>query len=241
MIMFMKKTSTFLILAILLMWGMTLGLIFNEHRIAQTASLNLSGMPVVVIDPGHGGVDGGTQGTDSGVLEKDINLAIAMQLKDVLEYNGIKVVMTRSDDRSIHSPDANTIRKQKVSDLKNRVELMRTSQADIYISIHMNSFEQRTQRGAQVFFSNFEKEKSMLLAQSIQNNIQNVAPYSNKPVKKALSNVYIMKHAVLPSVLIECGFLSNPEDETLLSNPAYQERLAAYIAKGVEEYYNTIQ
>ena len=180
----------------------------------------------IVIDAGHGGIDGGATSC-TGVLESHINLEIALRLEDVFHLLGYDTVMIRRTDESIYT-QGNTIASQKVSDLKERVRIANETPGAILISLHQNTFSDIRYKGAQVFYSGNDKSRS--IAQSMQQNlIQILNPGSQRKAKSA-KGVYLMEHITCPGVLIECGFLTNQEEEALLRSKDYQIKLCAVIA-----------
>lgn len=185
----------------------------------------------VVVDGGHGGMDGGKQSA-AGVMEKDINLAIAYDLKQMLEDSGIHVVMTRTEDNGLYSEsDSN----KKVADMKKRCEIIDNSNADIVVSIHQNSFDSTSVYGAQVFYYKHSAEGKKL-AQILQNTLKESLDKTNKRVEKANDTYYMLIHTKCPIVIAECGFLSNPEEANLLSSEDYQMRVATALYNGIIEY-----
>ncbi len=180
----------------------------------------------IVIDAGHGGIDGGATSC-SGVLESKLNLDIALRLELVMQLLGYDTVMIRSTDTSIYT-EGNTIASQKVSDLKERVRIANETPNAILISIHQNTFSDGKYSGAQVFYANSEQSKE--LAQLLQANFnQNLCLGSKRRVKKA-DGVYLMQNINATGVLLECGFISNPEEEAKLRSQEYQKRLCCVIA-----------
>ncbi len=195
--------------------------------------------PVIIIDPGHGGIDGGAVGA-SGTIEKDVNLQIALKLKSKFSVLGYKVIMTRETDVSIHDADAATVRQKKASDLKNRLALTKLYPDSILISIHQNIIDIPSVRGAQVFYSP-NNESSKVLAGYIQEAL-NAQMHSGKPrnITNAGKNLYLFYNAQNTAVLVECGFLSNREEETLLCSENYQNMLAITICKAVLTYLKDV-
>lgn len=189
----------------------------------------------VIIDAGHGSPDGGAVGV-SGVVEKDVNLAIAQKLREVLEGQGIAVIMTRDGDSGIQSEEANTIRKMKVSDMKKRQEIINKSNAELFLSIHMNSFTDKSASGLHLFYDkNHEEYKP--LAEKIQNEMALVTGAQAHDVREAEDRLYLMKNTKVPSILVECGFLSNPDEEQKLIQEDYQSKIAWSIGTTVYEYF----
>jgi len=183
----------------------------------------------VVIDAGHGGEDGGALSGD-GTREAGINLAVALRLQGVMDFLGVPAVMTRQEDISLHDPGLSTIRQQKTSDLKNRVEIVNAVENGLLISIHQNSLPSvPSVHGAQVFY-NGSGEALALTLQELLNGAVNT--HREKAAKPAPPEIYLMKHAACPAVLVECGFLSNAAETRQLTDPVYQGKLALMLAAG---------
>ena len=182
-----------------------------------------------VIDAGHGGVDGGATSC-TGVLESTINLEIALKLNDLMQLLGYDTVMIRTTDTSIHTK-GESIAAQKISDLKERVRIVNETENAILISIHQNTFSDSRYGGAQVFYA--AAEGSQLLAQKLQTAFsETVNPGSRRKCKTA-RGIYLMEHVERTGILVECGFLSNPEEETKLRSDEYQKKLCCVIAATV--------
>ncbi len=191
--------------------------------------------PVIIIDAGHGGEDGGTQSAD-GMLEKDINLSVSKKLNKILTRYGFETVMIRDTDKMIYDEGSATVRSRKSSDLHNRMEIMKTYPDGIFLSIHQNHFSQNKYCGAQVFYCKNQNE-SALLADFIQKSIvENLQKENTRQIKPCSSNVYLIYNAVTTAVMVECGFLSNPEEAAKLSDNTYQYEMALAIAKGLMNY-----
>ena len=179
---------------------------------------------VIYLDPGHGGTDPGAVYKD--IYEKDITLSICKKLKEALEQEGAIVYMTRYDDYDLSSSTYN----RKKQDLNNRAKVINESMADMYISIHLNSISSSTWRGAQVFYDDINKNNNKL-AQILQNNL-------NKERKiKEIDSMLMNRKIKIPGVLIEVGFLSNPNDRYLLKDFDYQNKLSNTIKKSIIEYF----
>lgn len=190
----------------------------------------------IIIDAGHGSPDGGAVG-QSGVLEKDLNLAVAKALQKFLEAGGTEIILTRSDDEGIYDISG-SIKNKKVSDIKNREKLMKESGADAFISIHMNKFPQSQYSGPQVFYSTNDTD-SKLLAECVQHNLIAVlSPVSEREIKEAYDSIYLLKNATVPAVLVECGFLSNAAEEKKLLDENYQKQIAWAIYCGIIQYFD---
>ena len=191
----------------------------------------------VVIDAGHGGIDGGAVGTN-GNAEKDINLAVALKLKEQLNFYGIKTIMTRETDISVNDKNAKTIKELKTSDLHNRMNLINSTENSILVSIHQNHFSSESSKGMQVFYSPND-EKSPVLADFIQNTtVSLLQRENNRQIKKATADLFLLYKAENPSVLVECGFISNKEENKKLQSEKYQKQLAFSIALGIVQYLN---
>lgn len=184
---------------------------------------------------GHGGEDGGAS-SNNGTTEAQINLKIALKLQSLLEQSGCTVILTRSDDNAIYDMDKTTLRQKKVSDIKNRVKIGNESSADIFVSIHLNKIPQQQYYGWQTFYKQ-GNEKSQKLATDIQKNLNDAIQKENKRVPLKLDNVYIMKNVEIPTSIVECGFLSNPEEEKQLLEDEYQNKLAWGIYTGIISYF----
>ena len=186
----------------------------------------------IIIDAGHGGIDGGATSC-TGTLESEINLAISLRLNDLFHLLGYKTIMIRTTDTSVYT-QGNTIASQKVSDLKERVRIVNSAENGTLVSIHQNTFSDSRYNGAQVFYS--ENPESKALADGLQRElITALNPDSNRKSKKA-DGIYLMEHIECTGILVECGFLSNPEEESKLRSKEYQNRLCSVIAAVVCNY-----
>lgn len=182
----------------------------------------------LVLDAGHGGEDGGAVSI-TGVPESNINLAVVLRLDQLLGFYGLSPVLTRNEDISIYDANCETLRQKKVSDLKNRVSMIETTENAVVISIHQNTFSNSAYHGAQVFFR--AGEESEALAKLTQKALQEgVDPGNKRTPTKIPDSVYLMKHITCPAILVECGFLSNPAEEEKLRDESYQTRLALCVA-----------
>ena len=173
----------------------------------------------------------------SGVTEANINLKLTLKLKEKLEQNGYNVILTREEENGIYDSSANTIREKKNSDLKNRVKIGNNSNADIFISIHLNKIEQSQYWGWQTFFKKNNAD-SKRLAECIQNSIQGViSERENKRVALVIANKYLVDNIKIPITIVECGFLSNDEEAKLLQEEEYQNRMVEGIFQGIVKYF----
>lgn len=241
MLIFNKKRIIFLTTAIFLPIGIFMFQTANNNTIKNDKTIATMSVPVtnrtIVIDAGHGGEDGGAV-SNNGVSESDINLKIALKLQNLLEQSGATVVLTRSDENAIYDIDKKTLREKKNSDIRNRVKIGNNSSADIFVSIHLNKIPQSQYYGWQTFFKD-GNEEGKKLATCIQNNLNEAIQKENKRVPLKISNVYIIKHVEIPTSIVECGFLSNPQEEQQLQTDEYQNRLAWGIYNGIMDYFNS--
>ncbi len=228
-----KKWSALYLLTLLLLFAGFAAILWQGSAVNASKNLAMEqgGAPVLVIDPGHGGVDGGAVAPD-GTVESQINLAVGLQMEEIARLVGVDTEMTRREDISIHDPDAGTIRQKKVSDLKNRVALINGTPGGVLVSVHQNSLPQSpSTRGAQVFFNGVSGSQELAeTVQSVLNDTLNAAP---KAPGKAGSSVYLMEHTTVPGILVECGFLSNPQETVQLNTAEYQTKLAITILSAV--------
>ncbi|WP_423739178.1 N-acetylmuramoyl-L-alanine amidase CwlD [Clostridium thermarum] len=190
----------------------------------------------ILIDPGHGGIDGGAV-SKNGTLEKDINLSIGLKLRAALTASGFKVKMTRESDVGLYR-SKHPVRKSKQEDLHKRCILKAETSCDVFISIHQNYFPEEKYSGAQVWYC--KPPESKLLAQIIQKNLRADLDSNNKREEKSAGNLYrILKcHCEIPSVIVECGFLTNPAEELKLRDENYQQRIAASLCKSIIGFFN---
>lgn len=189
----------------------------------------------VVLDAGHGGEDGGAVGVN-GVTEKEINLSIALELEQYLKQNNFEVIMIRDGDYAVGDQTLKTIAERKRSDTKNRLQTVNEAGECIFISIHQNHFSESKYHGAQVFYSGNRPESAQLAEAIRQNIVESVQPENKRENKVAGKNIYLMANANVPAVLVECGFLSNPQEAEHLTTKAYQKDIAAAIYNGLLDY-----
>ncbi|MEF2919531.1 MAG: N-acetylmuramoyl-L-alanine amidase [Acutalibacteraceae bacterium] len=189
----------------------------------------------IVIDAGHGGEDGGAVAGD-GTLEKDINLSIATYLCQFLKNNDINIIMTRNNDIAIYDEGCSNIKEKKVSDMHNRLKIFNDNSVSMVVSIHQNKFEQSKYWGTQVFYSTNDSN-SKLLAENIKKSITSMLQTENKrECKEATKSIYLLHNSQKPSVIVECGFLSNPDELAKLKTEEYQKQMAFSIFCGCMEY-----
>lgn len=230
-----KKSIIAIITAFLIILSAMLYLTFMANFSAAEASSMPITQKTVIIDAGHGGDDGGAIGID-GTVEKDINLDIALKLEKILKFYGFNVIMTRTQDVMTCDDGLDSLRKRKISDIHNRFELMRKNPDAIFISVHQNKFEDSSQHGTQVFYSGND-ERSKELAEAIQTSVTLTLQRKNdRVVKKSGSGIYLLYHAKIPAVLVECGFISNSDEVKKLKDESYRMKLAILIADGLLKY-----
>ncbi|MDU2489706.1 MAG: N-acetylmuramoyl-L-alanine amidase CwlD [Clostridium celatum] len=191
---------------------------------------------VILIDPGHGGIDGGAQ-SKAGTIEKDINLQIALKLRDNLEEKGYKVYMTRDEDEGLYQK-GNTVREKKREDLNRRVEMKKETECDMFVSIHQNMFPQSKCYGAQVWYAS--NDNSYNLATVVQDSIKESVKDNNKRVAKPAAEAYLILRDKYEgaSILVECGFLSNPDEEVKLKSDEHQNLIVEGISGGIDKYFD---
>ena len=218
---------------------LSLVLLFSFSNLIYTDAMNSYRLPIknkiIIIDPGHGGIDPGAV-SRAGVTEDDINLQIALKLRKLIEQSGGVALMIREDDSGLYSDGKTRIRDKKNEDLRTRHEMINSSKADIFISVHLNSFPQSQYYGAQSFYNKGDEEGKKI-AELIQNELIEVIKNQNIRKAKSIDTVYILKNKKLPGALVECGFLSNSQEEKLLQEDKYQEKIAWSIFMGIMRYF----
>lgn len=207
----------------------------NETKSTIETTATPASGKTIVLDAGHGVPDEGAE-SSNGTTEAETNLKIALKVQNLLEQSGCNVILTRSDENAIYDLDANTLKQKKISDIRNRVKIGNEASADIFVSIHLNKIPQSQYYGWQCFYKPND-EQSIKLAKQIQENLNKSIQKENKRVAMKLDTVYIMKHVEIPISIVECGFLSNPEEEKQLLDDNYQNKLAWGIYNGIQEYF----
>ena len=235
---YMEKLKIYIICSVTLICVFLFGgLVYTAFDDTQAVPASIGSgedEPVIVIDAGHGGEDSGA--VANGLLEKDINLSIALKLRDMLRLSGYKVVMTREDDISIYDNTASTTREKKNSDLKNRVSIINGNKNNILVSIHQNKFEQEKYSGTQMFYSANDPQSERLAEEMRRSVTGLLQPENKRELKEAGKNIYILRQAEVPAVIVECGFLSNNDEAALLKTDAYQQKMAFSICCGMINY-----
>lgn len=233
MIVLNKKSIRIFVFSIFV-FALGFAFISDQKESVPTVSLPVSGK-TIVIDAGHGKPDEGAE-SSRGTTEAETNLKIALKLQNLLEQSGSSVILTRSDENAIYDLDAKTLRQKKISDIHNRVKIGNESSADIFVSIHLNKIPQQQYDGWQTFY-NAKNADGQKLAVSIQKSLNDAIQKENNRVAKSIENIYIVKHVEIPTTIVECGFLSNPDEEKLLLDDEYQNRLAWGIYNGIIDYF----
>ena len=224
------KRGLCLAAALLAVWGLlTFALGRLDGLIAPAIRpVSVTRAAPLILDAGHGGEDGGAVSV-TGVPESRVNLEIVQKLRDTLALYGVNPVVLREEDVSLHDPEASTLREKKRSDLKNRVRAVEAVEGGTLLSIHQNSYPGSQYRGVQVFYAptGGSRELAELLQTALREELQ---PDNDRQAKPIPESVYLMNHVSCPAVLVECGFLTNPEEEALLRDGGYQRQLAAVLA-----------
>ena len=203
---------------------------------ASTNNISSYNSPVIIIDAGHGGEDGGAVVQDN-ILEKDINLTISQKTNEIISLFGFTTFMIRETDRLIYDSESTTLRQKKNSDLRNRLNIMNNFQDALFVSIHQNKYENSRVWGAQTFYSPND-EKSPILAEFIQGSIITLLQNNNKRVIKEIgTNVFVIYNATKPAVMVECGFMSNNDELLRLKDDNYQNKMSFSISYGILNYY----
>ena len=233
MLIIRKKRILFITIVIIILL-MSFAIINNNNKTISTVTLPATNK-TIVLDAGHGLPDEGAK-SSTGVAEASINLIIAKKVQTLLEQTGCAVILTRSDENGIYDMDANTIREKKVSDIKNRVKIGNESSADAFISIHLNKISQSQYYGWQTFFK-VNDEQSQILARTLQLELNESIQKENKREALKITGKYIIEHVEIPIAIVECGFLSNPEEAELLQQDEYQNKIALGIYNGIMDYF----
>lgn len=214
----MKKYFVFMLISLMLL---TSGVVYSHELDSKLVG------KVIVLDAGHGGKDRGTSVND--IYESDINLSLVLKLKNVLNKHGVDVLLTRDGDYDLSSPN---VSRRKKSDFDNRISLINNSRADLYLSIHINYLVDSRYYGAQVFYTNGNEELANVLQTSMINNLG--SPLKEKRIS---DSIYMYKQLLIPGVLIECGFLSNDKEKSMLITDKYQDKIVDAIVDGLIKYY----
>lgn len=237
-IIFIRKKFLYIILiSALILILLVLSLVNNRYM--AIPSFLTGGKKIIGIDPGHGGIDPGAIGV-SGTREDEINLSIALELKKIFEEEGFIVILTREDEKGLYTEKSKTIKEKKTEDLKNRQKIIEKGNCDLLLSIHLNSFSDPQYYGAQTFYKK-DCEKSKKLAYMVQSELKDNLDKENNRMPQEREEVFLINDISVPAILVECGFLSNSNEEELLKIKNYQNKLAEAIYTGVNKYYDNIE
>ncbi len=206
----------------------------NQKSIPATSFPVGSVGKVIVLDAGHGGEDSGAVGVD-GTLEKDLNLMMCMQIKDILSSLGYKVVLTRDEDRLLYSDSENIKGKRKHFDLKNRYLIANEYDTAVFVSIHMNKYPVEKYSGTQVYYSKNNSLSRNIAAGIQRNTAAYLQPNNKREIKASNGSIYLLDRLECPAVLIECGFLSNIDECKCINDPAYRKKLAFIVSYSLIE------
>lgn len=234
----MKKPISlrkFLPIYVIVLIGCLLAAVVGSRTVTvMVENAPLKNRTCIVVDAGHGGIDGGATSC-SGILESHTNLEIALRLNDLLRLLGYDTRMVRTTDTSVYT-EGNSIAAQKISDLKQRVKLVNETDNALLISIHQNTFSDSRYRGAQVFYA--DDDISRHLADKLQTVFRDTINPGSRRKSKPSDGVYLMQHIQRPGLLVECGFISNPEEDALLQSDAYQKKMVCVIATVISSHAN---
>lgn len=227
--MWVIKRRSILVVTVILMTVITAAVCFSAIKNGSTGAY-VTGL-TVVLDAGHGGVDGGVTGVNTGVKESELNLLLVKRLRDYLEDAGFRVVLTRNSQAGLYGVMSSGLKRK---DMEKRREVINKSKPALVVSVHLNKYSVSTRRGAQVFYKSTDK-MGKLLADSIQQEF-NQMQTAERPLSALAGDYYILNCSEYPSVIAECGFLSNPQDESLLVTEEYRDQLCYSMFKGIIRY-----
>lgn len=232
----MKRLFCFLLIVAVTAFCFTID---KDYGIKTANAVAKSEKPIIILDAGHGGFDGGAVSGD--IVEKEINLQFALSLEPMLKACGYKVIMTRTTDTGTEDDGLTTIHQKKVSDIKNRLNLIENTEIECFISLHQNMFSQSKYSGTQVFYGP-NNEQSVVYGECVQETVKTLLQNKNtRQIKQTGKNIYLMYHTTKPSVLIECGFMSNAEELDNLLDENYQKKLNFCILNGILKGRKTIK
>ncbi len=236
-VIFISKKTLYILLVTIVIIILLFYILISIRYMAITSFLT-GGKKVIGIDPGHGGVDPGAIGV-SGTREAEINLSIALKLKELIEKDGEIVIITREGEEGLYTNKSKTLKEKKTEDLKNRKKIVEKGHCDLLLTIHLNSFSDSRYHGAQTFYKK-DCEESKKIAYIVQKELKNLLNEDNNRVPQEREEVFLINEIEMPAILIECGFLSNPEEEKLLNSEEYQQKVAKAIYLGILKYYEEI-
>jgi len=236
MIVFLDRRKVLMMIIAMFSFSAILCTSMNITKKSVLTSSTPVSSKIVVLDAGHGKPDEGAQ-SKNGVTEEKTNLLIVLKLQKLLEESGCTVILTRSDENGIYDLDKTTLREKKVSDVTKRVKLGNESSADIFVSVHLNKGESEKYNGWQTFYREAD-EKGIRLAKCIQNGLRETINVENKRTENKIDGIYIVDNVEIPITIVECGFLSNPQEEKKLLTDEYQNELAWGIYTGILNYFS---
>ena len=234
-IIYISTKLLYTVLLILIFLVLCLVIYYKEYNKVEPIYLPITNK-IIGIDPGHGGVDPGAV-SKNGIKEDEINLKIALKLKRFIEHSGGIAILTRDSDKGLYTEESRTLKQMKSEDLKKRKKLINESDCQVFLTIHLNSFTKSKYYGAQTFY-NSDLEESKKLAYIIQEELKYVLDKENNRIPFHRDDVFLLQDMKIPSVLIEAGFLSNPDEEKLLTKSEYQEKIAWSIYVGIMKYFS---
>ena len=204
----------------------------TKNDVDAVNKTHASPLPTVILDAGHGGEDGGATSSD-GLLEKDLNLALTLTMRDILTANGVNVILTRETDTLLYDRNVDFQGQKKRLDMAARLKIANETPNAVFVSIHMNTYPHPSCQGVQVWYSE-NNEDSFALAKTIQSTTQELLQNENdRTVKRSGSSIYLLRKLECPAVLVECGFLSSPEEAALLADESYRQQLALVLCLGI--------
>jgi N-acetylmuramoyl-L-alanine amidase len=236
MVVIVRKSNVLLIGLIFLLLIAIYSLNVGAGEVAPVTNTQ-NAQKTVIIDAGHGGEDPGVVSSYSGIKEKDLNLEIATKTKELLEKDGFKVIMTRTEDKLEYQPGTTSVTQKRKQDLQRRKKIMDESGADIVVSIHMNGFKETQYYGAQTFYPPNSAE-SQKLAAAIQKTLKEIVdPENGRQPQLKKEPIIILRDLKTPTTIVECGFLSNTAEEKKLQTQEYKDKLALAIKEGIKNYF----
>ena len=221
----------FIIIAMLLILALSF---FTTRKENEEIPTHTPTSVTVIIDPGHGGEDGGAS-DKNGTLEKDLNLSVAKKLENLFSSSGVNVIMTRNEDKLLYDPNSDFQGRKKILDMRERVRIVSENENAILISIHMNAFPQDQYKGLQVYYSD-RNSKSKEIAEKVQSTVSSLLQRDNTRKIKCGKDIFLLDRVTSPAILVECGFLSNPEEAKMLSDNTYRDKIAFCIFYALSAY-----
>lgn len=232
------RRAVIILSGVLIMAAISAAPLGAYRNVIKTDAGALRSRPLIIVDPGHGGFDGGAVAHD-GTVEKDINLKISGYTADLLQFCGFDVLMTRTTDDATDTTDSQKIATRKKSDMLNRLKMMQENKNAVYLSIHLNKFTTSAASGTQVFYG-CNGEDSYEMGLSVQEAVKNLLqPDNTRVIKKGTKSTYLLYNATIPAIIVECGFLSNKAELSKLKTPDYQCQMAFCVNAGIIDYFSS--